>query len=86
MYVRDVHWHSQMLHWLEEGNVIPEDCVFPVLAHGDLRASGCFCTLGKTHRIFHVVEKAWTLELDTPSSNATHWLCDLGKLFIFSKP
>lgn len=30
MSVRDVHWHSQMLRCLEEGNGILEGYVFPI--------------------------------------------------------
>lgn len=54
MCVRDVRWKSQMLHCSEEGNGIFEG-YFP-LADGCLRASGYFCTLGKTSYIINVVE------------------------------
>lgn len=66
MYVRDMPWHGQMLYCLKAGNVILEGCVFPVLAHGGLRAAGWFCTLGKTHYMFITMEVAWGLELNTP--------------------
>lgn len=64
MCIGDVRWQSQMLHCSEEGNGIFEG-YFP-LADGCLRASGYFCTLGRTSYIFNVVETASALDLDTP--------------------